>query len=95
MNDFDSKKLDGLLENGKFAEAKEYINSVFAGPESKNAKVDMAIDYALVYAKILNSIQTDYLKSLNEAVKILQRAKVSENRASDAVKLTKLKSDFK
>ena len=95
MNDFDSKKLDGLLAAGKLDEAKKLITAIFTGPEKPNDKTDAAIDYALAYIKVVNKIQRDYLDSLNEAVDLLQKTKASEGKVNDTVKLAKLKLDLK
>ena len=65
MNDFDSKKLDSLLNSGKLAEAKAYVTSIFSGPAKPTDNVDAAIDYTLAYIKIANKIERDYLDSLN------------------------------
>ena len=94
MNDFDSKKLDELLANGKLPEAKAYIASMFSGPENPDAKTDAAIDYALAYIKAANQINKEHLKSLNSMIELLQKTDIAEGKVTDAFKLAKVKSEL-
>jgi hypothetical protein len=93
MKDFDQKKLDALLAENRFSEAKEYITASLTAADA-NVKADAAIEYTLAYIKSANAINADYLKSLKETLELFEKTKRAEGKVSDMVKLAKLKSEL-
>ncbi|MFA6158308.1 MAG: hypothetical protein WC763_01640 [Candidatus Paceibacterota bacterium] len=95
MNDFDSKKLDGLLESGNLAEAGALIKSAFAGSDGKGARADVAIDSVLAYVKLSNAANRRYLESLQSTEDLLRKTGSTEGKVSDMVKIAGIKSGLR
>jgi len=92
---FDENKLNALLDKGAFDEARTYIESVFQAPETQKDKVDMAIDYAQIYMRVMTKVNRRYTESLKAAEKTLASLKAEQTKADDIFKAAEIKLSMK
>lgn len=88
----DTTKIDELLANGKYAEAKKMIEEVFATKLEGEEDGALLTDLASVYLDVTNSIEGKYLESLKNASEILSRIDQAESKIDASEQLVKAKS---
>ncbi|HEU5114390.1 MAG TPA: hypothetical protein VFT82_01330 [Candidatus Paceibacterota bacterium] len=93
MNEFDQNKLDALLDQKAFAEARAYVESYFRQSSGPQEKAASATDIGLLYLKMVNKINRRYLESLKSTADLLEKVQAAKSRVNDAFKVAKLKSE--
>lgn len=95
MQNFDDKKLKSLLEERKFDDAKKflegYLNDLELTEEEKGA---IYVNYASVYMQVVNDINRQYSKALDEALTVLKKIDDKESEVNDKIDLAQVRSEI-
>lgn len=96
MQNFDDKKLKNLLEEKKFDEAKKFLEDYFKNLElTESEKGAVFVNYASIYMQVMNDINRQYSKALDEALNILKKIDAKESEVNDKIDLAKVRSEIK
>ncbi|MFZ2522361.1 MAG: hypothetical protein WAX44_00130 [Minisyncoccia bacterium] len=92
--EIDIKKIENLLEEKKYDEAKELIKSAFATDLDKDEKGALLLSMAEVYMQVSNSINSKYKKALEEAIEGIKNINAFESKVNDHLKLEEVRGNL-
>ncbi len=84
--------LQKLLDEGKFDEAKRYIESVFVSTEKDEEKKNESLSMMSSYMGALNESDEQYIAVLDDALNAMKEVDVSEKESNSAHKLMEVRS---
>ena len=94
MNTIDIQKLETLLVEKKFDEARVLIQSTISAKSSEKEQGAMLIDIASIYMQMVNSANATYRDALKEAIEGMKKINKSESRMTDAHKIQAVKESL-
>jgi hypothetical protein len=90
----DIKKLEALLADKKFDEAKAVINSIISAKMTESEKGDALVGMSSVYLDIMNSINAKYESALNDAIAGMRAINKAESKMNDKIRLAEVKESL-
>lgn len=90
----DTKKIESLLEEKKFDEAREMIESVFAEELTDKDRAQMTIGFLKMYTDVMNSIDAKYEDALKKAISGLESLNAFQSKLRDEIKMDEVKQSL-
>jgi flagellin-specific chaperone FliS len=88
-NNLEMKKLEQLIKEQRFEEAKAILDAFFAKEWTKEEKGEMYVQLMMMYMQITNRLNEEYLQTLDETIATIKEINTSYDAA---VTKTKTKS---
>ena len=90
----DPAKLVLLIEEGRLDEAKAFINELVRAPLSEKEKMALRVDLISKYVQAQNTLDSEYVKSLEEAVAALDEIGVQKGNINDKIELAEVREQL-
>jgi hypothetical protein len=94
----DIVQLEKLLKAQKFDEARTLIEAFFSGKPTSEQKGEMFVNYASMHLELMNRIDAEYIKALEEIVKDLEivkeEGKEEGKKLEEKIDLHKIRSEL-
>lgn len=91
----DVKNLERLLENGKWDEAKEALDTLLKNDLTDSEKGALLVNFGLVYTEVMGRISQRYLEALEEAEAVLKELNTKEKKAVEDIELARVENKIK
>ena len=79
----DTEKLEKLMEEEKWDEARQMLEDFFASEMTPEEKGAIYTNMAMVYMKVMNRINEQYEKALDDAIDVLKEINKTESEVLD------------
>jgi hypothetical protein len=91
----DSQKLEQYLAEQKYDEVKQMINDIVNAELTEEERGEGLVSFLSVYMEIMNSINVSYRDALKEILADMQGLNLAQSKATDKIKLQKIREDLK
>lgn len=95
MNNEKTQRIEKLLEEHRFEEARTLLNELFSEEMSEDDNGRLYSEYALWYMTVMNTVNSAYRDALEEAVQDLKELEKNERIFDDQVGIAKAKLTLK
>jgi hypothetical protein len=94
MADIDTQKLEKLMEEQKWDEARQMLEDFFASEMTPEEKGAIYTNMAMVYMKVMNRINEQYEQALDDALMVLKDINNTEREVLDAININKIRKQI-
>jgi hypothetical protein len=90
----DTEKLEKLMEEEKWDEARQMLEDFFASEMTPEEKGAIYTNMAMVYMKVMNRINEQYEKALDDAIDVLKEINKTESEVLDNINIHNIRKQI-
>jgi hypothetical protein len=94
MSNIDNEKLEKLMEEQKWDEARQMLEDFFASEMTAEEKGAVYVNMAAIYMKVMNKINEQYESALDDALMVLKDINNTEREVLDAININKIRKQI-
>ncbi len=91
---FDAEKLEKLMGEEKWDEARQMLEDFFAVEMTPAEKGAIYTNMAMVYMKVMNKINEQYEKALDDAIDVLKEINKTEGEVLDNINIHNIRKQI-
>lgn len=95
MNTIDEKKLESLVADQKWDEAKALLDEFFKSEMTPAEKGELYANLASIYMKVMTNINHKYSAALGDAIENLKQIETDDGTIKDTLDLSKTRDQLK
>lgn len=95
MKPIDTKKLEVLMDQGKWEEAKSLLDTSLASDLAPEERGAAYVQFASIYMRVKNELNRRYKESLEDAIGILKNIKAREKEVDQKISAGQVKGEIK
>jgi len=94
MSTIDTTQLEKLLKAKKFDEARAVLNDYLKSELTEEEKAALNLNYAEMYLRVMNAVQSEYKRSLAKVVDMLRTIDKEERSVAEAIGLRAVRQNL-